>query len=54
VDVEDDGSKLVFLKDDQGALVKSLDEIAAETAMIHVSSRGTGTTRALARRAPRD
>jgi ATP-dependent Clp protease ATP-binding subunit ClpB len=54
VDVEEDGSKLVFLKDDQGALVKSMDEVAAETAIVHVSSRGTGTSRALARRAPRD
>jgi len=54
VDVEEDGSKLVFLKDDQGALVKHMDDVAAETAIVHVSSRGTGTTRALARRAPRD
>ncbi|HEV2349653.1 MAG TPA: AAA family ATPase [Terriglobia bacterium] len=54
VDVEDDGSKLVFLKDDQGALVKSMDDLAAETALVHVSSRSAGTTRALARRAPRD
>jgi ATP-dependent Clp protease ATP-binding subunit ClpB len=54
VDVEDDGSKLVFLKDDQGALVKHMDDLAAEKAIVHVSSRGTGTTRALARRAPRD
>src|SRR5579863_1175691 len=54
VDVDEDGTKLVFLKDDQGALVKAMDDMAAETAMVHVSSRGTGTTRALARRAPRD
>src|SRR5579863_786608 len=54
VDLDEDGTKLVFLKDDQGALVKAMDDMAAETAMVHVSSRGTGTTRALARRAPRD
>jgi ATP-dependent Clp protease ATP-binding subunit ClpA len=54
VDLDDDGAKLVFLKEDQGALVKSMDELAEETAMVHVSTRSAGTTRALARRAPRD
>jgi ATP-dependent Clp protease ATP-binding subunit ClpB len=54
VDLDDDGAKLVFLKDDQGALVKSMDDLAQETAMVHVSTRSASTTRALARRAPRD
>ena len=54
VDMDDDGAKLVFLKEDQGALVKSIDELAPETAMVHVSSRHAGASRALARRAPRD
>ena len=54
VEVDDDGAKLVFLKQDQGALVKTADDVAPETAMVHVSGRGTGASRALARRAPRD
>jgi len=54
VDMDDDGAKLVFLKEDQGALVKSMDDLTPETAMVHVSSRHANASRALARRAPRD
>lgn len=54
VDMDDDGAKLVFLKEDQGALVKSMDDLTPETAMVHVSSRHASASRALARRAPRD
>jgi len=54
VDVDDDGAKLVFLKDDQGALIKSLDALATQTAIVPVATRHAGAARALARRAPRD
>ncbi|MGD0696580.1 MAG: AAA family ATPase [Terriglobia bacterium] len=54
VDLDDAGAKLVFLKDDQGALIKTMDESVAETTLVPVSARHAGASRALARRAPRD
>ena len=54
VDLDDDSAKLVFLKDDQGALIKSVDELAAGTALVPVAARHASASRALARRAPRD
>ena len=54
VDFDGPASKLLFVKEDQGALVGSVEEVACETALVPVSSRRAGATRALARRAPRD
>jgi ATP-dependent Clp protease ATP-binding subunit ClpA len=55
VDCSADGSKLAFFKEEQGALVKGQDEqVAEETAVVPVSTRRTGASRPLARRASRD
>ena len=40
--------KLIFVKEDQGALVRSEEEAAPETALVPVSVRTTGASRALA------
>ncbi len=54
VDSDWRAKKLVFLKEEHGALVGSADEAAAETAMVSASSGHAVGARALARRAPRD
>jgi ATP-dependent Clp protease ATP-binding subunit ClpB len=54
VDFDDVMSKLIFVKEDQGALVGSAEEPATETALVPVTVRRAGATRALARRAARD
>jgi ATP-dependent Clp protease ATP-binding subunit ClpA len=55
VDCSADDSKLAFFKEEQGALVKGRDEqVAAETAMVLVSTRRTGASRALKRHASQD
>ncbi len=54
VDYEPGNSKLIFLKQEQGALVGALEGVSAETALVPVSSRSAGASRALARRAPRE
>ncbi len=54
VDCDGERAKLVFLKEDQGALVRSMEGASAETALVPVSSRRAGATRALARRAARE
>jgi ATP-dependent Clp protease ATP-binding subunit ClpB len=46
--------KLLFAKEDQGALVHSEEEIPEETALVPVSVRTTGASRALAKRATRE
>ncbi len=46
--------KLIFVKEEQGALVHSEEESAQETALAPVSVRAAGASRALARRASRD
>jgi ATP-dependent Clp protease ATP-binding subunit ClpA len=46
--------KLVFVKEDQGALVHSEEETTQETALVPVSVRTAGASRALARRASRE
>jgi ATP-dependent Clp protease ATP-binding subunit ClpA len=46
--------KLIFVKEDQGALVRSEEEAAPETALVPVAVRTTGASRALARRASRE
>jgi ATP-dependent Clp protease ATP-binding subunit ClpB len=51
VDYSSEGSKLVFLKEDQGALVGSVEPAAPEESLVCVSSAQAGVTRALARRA---
>jgi ATP-dependent Clp protease ATP-binding subunit ClpB len=54
VDYDSPRSKLLFLKEDQGALVSGVEEARPQVAMVHVSSQSAGATRALACRAPRD
>jgi ATP-dependent Clp protease ATP-binding subunit ClpA len=54
VDFDDVMTKLIFVKEDQGALVGSGEEAAPETALVPVSVKRAGATRALARRAARD
>ncbi len=54
VDCDGERGKLVFLKEDQGALVRSMNGASAETALVPVPSRRAGATRALARRAARE
>ena len=46
--------KLIFVKEDQGALVRSEEETSPETALVPVSVRTSGASRALARRASRE
>ncbi len=47
-------SKLIFVKEEQGAIVQSEEELIAETALVPVSVRVTGASRALAKRASRE
>jgi ATP-dependent Clp protease ATP-binding subunit ClpB len=56
ITVDFDGvlSQRIFVKEDQGALVGSSEEPGQETALVPVSTRRAGATRALARRAARD
>jgi ATP-dependent Clp protease ATP-binding subunit ClpB len=54
IDYDPPRSKLLFLKEDQGALVNGVEEPQPQAAMVHVSSQAAGATRALACRAPRD
>ncbi len=54
VDFDEIMGKLIFVKEDQGALVNSEEEKAVETALVPVSVRSAGASRALARRAGRD
>lgn len=54
VDFDADMSKLIFVKEDQGALVQKEEEVLNETAMVPVSVRVAGASRALAKRASRE
>ena len=54
VDFDAAMSKLIFVKEDQGAIVQKEEEILAETAMVPVSVRVAGASRALAKRASRE
>ncbi len=47
-------SKLIFVKEDQGAVVRSEEESTEQTEMVPVSVRAAGASRALARRAGRE
>lgn len=47
-------SKLIFVKEDQGAIVQKEEEVLPETAMVPVSVRVAGASRALAKRASRE
>ncbi|HEV2494152.1 MAG TPA: AAA family ATPase [Terriglobia bacterium] len=51
VDYSAEGSKLVFLKEDQGALVGSVESAAPEQSLVCVSTAQAGATTAIARRA---
>ncbi len=53
VDCDWELAKLVFMKEEQGALVGSAEGVT-EAALVPVSHRRAAATRALARRAPRD
>jgi ATP-dependent Clp protease ATP-binding subunit ClpA len=46
--------KLIFVKEDQGAIVQREEEVVAETSMVPVSVKVAGASRALAKRATRD
>jgi len=46
-------SKLIFLRDRQGALVGTVESQDEKEAMVRVVSHRAGASRALARRAPR-
>lgn len=54
VDYDQGSPSLTFSKEEQGAIVRSLEGISAETALVPVSGRSTGAAKALARRAPRE
>jgi ATP-dependent Clp protease ATP-binding subunit ClpB len=54
VDYDDVMTKLIFVKEDQGALVGSGEGTVTETALVPVSVRRVGASRALARRAARE
>ena len=47
-------SKLIFVKEEQGAIVQKEEELLHETAMVPVSVRVAGASRALAKRASRE
>ncbi len=47
-------SRLIFIKEDQGALVSAEEEKSHEPALVPVSSRGASASRGLARRASRE
>ena len=51
VDYSAEGPKLVFLKEDQGALVGSVESAAPEQSLVCVSTAQAGATTAIARRA---
>jgi len=53
VDFDPTISKLIFLRDRQGALVGTVESQDEEEAMVRVASHRAGASRALARRAPR-
>ena len=46
--------KLIFVKEDQGAIVQKEEEVVTETSMVPVSVKVAGASRALAKRATRD
>jgi hypothetical protein len=46
--------KLIFVKEDQGAIVQSEEPVVHEAAMVPVSVRVAGASRALAKRATRE
>jgi ATP-dependent Clp protease ATP-binding subunit ClpA len=54
VDFEAVMSKLIFVKEEQGAIVQKEEELLHETAMVPVSVRVAGASRALAKRASRE
>jgi hypothetical protein len=54
VDFDDVLGKLIFVKEDQGAIVHSEETPVQESALLAVSVRAAGASRALARRATRD
>jgi ATP-dependent Clp protease ATP-binding subunit ClpB len=54
VDFDELLGKLIFAREEQGALVHNEEEKCTETAMVPVSVRSAGASRALARRASRD
>ena len=54
VDFDAGLGKLIFAREDQGALVHHEEEPAQETALVPVSVRAAGASRALARRATRE
>jgi len=54
VDCNAEVSKLVFMKEAQGALVGEQEETANTAALVPVTARSAGASRALARRASRD
>jgi hypothetical protein len=53
VDFDDVLGKLIFSKENEGALVQDEEEPAEETALVSVSVQSAGTSHALARRATR-
>jgi len=53
VDFDSEISKLIFLRDRQGALVGAVESPDEKEALVPVSSHRAGASRALARRAPR-
>jgi ATP-dependent Clp protease ATP-binding subunit ClpB len=54
VDFDELLGKLIFAREEQGALVHNEEEKCAETALVPVSVKSAGASRALARRATRD
>jgi ATP-dependent Clp protease ATP-binding subunit ClpA len=54
VDYDAARGKLIFTKEDQGAIVQTEEEAAQETALVSVSVRAAGTSRAMAKRASRE
>lgn len=54
VDFDSTNSRLIFMKEERGALVGGLPDKEVEKALVPVSSAAAGATRALARRATRE
>jgi ATP-dependent Clp protease ATP-binding subunit ClpB len=54
VDYSAENAKLVFMKEEQGALVSPQEEVIADTTLVPPASRSAGVSRALAKRATRN
>ena len=54
IDLDPATSKLIFMREERGALVESVEEVLPQTALVPVSSHAAGATYSLACRATAD